>query len=190
MAEFLPAYRKNREKEGGYVNDPADRGKETYAGISRRFHPYWKGWKIIDQVKQGHGLKDIDARLKANCRLQKMIKEFYKLVFWHSNNLGLIKDQHLAQCVYDTGVHLGAGDAGDMLQRALNVTNVNGKYYPELERDGILGPKTRSAVHCHPYRNILINVFNTLRAHYYVEEMEKDPGQERFIGWFNRPEWI
>ncbi|HBF18469.1 MAG TPA: hypothetical protein DDW81_00145 [Cryomorphaceae bacterium] len=54
MADFEWAYRHTSNKEGGYVNDPSDYGRETYRGISRRWHPYWEGWKIVDEVRPPH----------------------------------------------------------------------------------------------------------------------------------------
>ncbi len=43
--------------EGGYANHPADKGGETYRGISRKANPNWEGWKYIDDVKRtGKGL--------------------------------------------------------------------------------------------------------------------------------------
>ena len=36
MADFRLAYKKIEAAEGGYVNDPDDKGGETYKGISRK----------------------------------------------------------------------------------------------------------------------------------------------------------
>lgn len=46
---FLKSYDILIKHEGGYVNDPDDKGGETYKGIARKFNPDWKGWKIIDK---------------------------------------------------------------------------------------------------------------------------------------------
>jgi lysozyme family protein len=56
MADFEIAYGETELREGGYVNDPVDRGGETHRGVARKFHPDWSGWKIIDQIKQDHQL--------------------------------------------------------------------------------------------------------------------------------------
>ena len=48
MADFLTAYAPLARYEGGWCNDPADRGGETYAGIARNFFPAWPGWALID----------------------------------------------------------------------------------------------------------------------------------------------
>src|SRR5579884_2616859 len=46
---FHRAYRATRSYEGGASNDPDDPGGQTNAGISRRAHPEWAGWTLIDQ---------------------------------------------------------------------------------------------------------------------------------------------
>ena len=51
MADFTKAYALTAAYEGGYVDDPEDAGGETYRGISRRYHPSWQGWQIIDTLK-------------------------------------------------------------------------------------------------------------------------------------------
>ena len=32
-------------------HDPRDPGGETWSGISRKNHPRWEGWSLIDQAK-------------------------------------------------------------------------------------------------------------------------------------------
>ncbi len=49
---FAEALKHTLEFEGGYANDPADRGGETFRGISRKNWPRWSGWDLIDQVKR------------------------------------------------------------------------------------------------------------------------------------------
>lgn len=36
------------QNEGGYINDIADKGKETFKGLSRNANPDWEGWNKID----------------------------------------------------------------------------------------------------------------------------------------------
>ena len=44
MANFKIAHEKTAANEGGYANNHADVGKETYRGIARKLHPKWQGW--------------------------------------------------------------------------------------------------------------------------------------------------
>jgi hypothetical protein len=49
---FEDVYKKETKKfEGGYVNDPMDRGLETVRGIYRVSFPNWPGWAIVDLAK-------------------------------------------------------------------------------------------------------------------------------------------
>ena len=64
---FLDIYRIVMEYEGGYVNHPNDPGGETYKGISRRAHPNWKGWQLIDQKKPVP---------------EQLVQEFYYNNYW------------------------------------------------------------------------------------------------------------
>lgn len=70
--------------EGGYANDPADRGGETFRGISRKSWPNWPGWALIDQVKAA-GLVSasaIDRRFADDAEMEKMVTDFYRDEFW------------------------------------------------------------------------------------------------------------
>ena len=74
MANFDKSFNKLILTEGGYVNDPADRGGETYLGISRVHHPDSLMWPIIDDVKKVYGTKNINTRLKSNSSITKEAK--------------------------------------------------------------------------------------------------------------------
>ena len=75
MAKFDEAYQRTLKFEGGWVNDDADSGKETYKGISRAANPNWAGWKIVDSYKKKSNFpKNLDSDVK----LQSLVKELYK----------------------------------------------------------------------------------------------------------------
>lgn len=70
--------------EGGYVNDPADSGGETFRGISRQSWPDWPGWKLIDQAKTA-GLKSaqaINSRFADDSQMAGLVEDFYRKNFW------------------------------------------------------------------------------------------------------------
>ena len=48
---FKKALEHTLKREGCYANHGKDRGKETYKGISRKYHPKWPGWELIDEAK-------------------------------------------------------------------------------------------------------------------------------------------
>lgn len=85
-------------KEGGYVDDPADRGGETKYGISKRSYPSL----------------DIKALSKDKA------KEIYKIDFWNS-----VKAEHLPEqlrlTVFDMAVNAGVKRAILLLQECAKV---------------------------------------------------------------------
>ena len=104
MADFLKAYALTREFEGGYVNDPADPGGETYKGIARRKQPRWQGWAIIDGLKKN---ADFPALLYKNTTLNAMVLDFYKHEFWDFLCCDSIQSQAVAYELFDTAVNMG-----------------------------------------------------------------------------------
>jgi lysozyme family protein len=78
----------------------------------------------------------------------------------------------LAVALFDAAVNHGVKTAVKMLQRELPV-----------HADGIIGPKTRKAVHRLDQRRLLVN-FLQRRISLYCELAEKNPEQQRFLrGW-------
>lgn len=116
MAEFLIAYKRTHKNEGGYANIKADRGGETYAGISRVHWPGWAGWKIVDQHKPlRHNQYIADDNLSYQVRL------FYKRNFWDKIQGDSINDQETANRLYDFGVTSGHSRTVKQIQNALGL---------------------------------------------------------------------
>jgi lysozyme family protein len=81
---FEDGYKQTAQFEGGYANVPGDKGGETFRGISRRSHPNWPGWKLIDFVKEteGHAARTIDRHFDNDQEMKKLVEEFYKTNYW------------------------------------------------------------------------------------------------------------
>lgn len=169
MAEFLSAYAVVMKNEGGYSNRAADKGGETYAGISRKWHPIWKGWDIVDKykpLKQGQHIK--------NTELSSLIKQFYKMNFWDAIKGDYIDSQRIATFVFDWQV-TSWDDAVKALQRAANVVP-----------DGKIGSKTILAVN-EADEGKVVEQMKTARKEYYRQLVVKDPNQRANLkGWLNR----
>ncbi len=190
MTVFEEAYNKViAGSEGGYANDPTDKGGETYAGISRKFHPDWEGWKIVSEVKsQESEVSRINARLKADERVGILIKEFYKKEFWDMY-AGDSLNPFVSAELFDQAVNFGVGKAIEHLQRAINLLNRNAKDYPDVPVDGGFGKKTFEGYkNCvaHNSVNHLCNLLNGFQMKRYIEIMEADHSQEKYAGWFSR----
>lgn len=186
ISDFSRAYDALIAHEGGYSNDPADRGGETYKGIARAFHPSWPGWVQVDACKQ---LEDFPSCLDSNTALDGMVREFYRAEFWDVYSADSLPHA-LAAEIFEQAVNLGNGAATRNIQRACNCLNRGGRLFANLAVDGGFGKMTLYAV------TVLVNtgegevltkVLNVLQGYRYVEIMERDESQERFArGWFGR----
>jgi lysozyme family protein len=183
MADFKTAYKITMAHEGGYANNPADTGGETWKGIARRKHPDWPGWQLVDRAKTGN----FPANLASYPNLQTLVEMFYKVKFWDYLKLDQINNQKIANELFDTAVNMGQGIAALFLQRSLNVSNRNGKDYPDLQVDGNVGSITVNAVNNHPRPDQLFKLINTLQGARYIGICEANPSQEIFLNsWLSR----
>lgn len=183
MAEFKTAYKITMAHEGGYANNPLDSGGETWKGIARKKHPDWPGWQLIDKAKQG----DFPANLNSVPNLQNLVEMFYKVKFWDYLKLDQVNNQKIANELFDTAVNMGQGIAALFLQRSLNVSNRNGKDYPDLQIDGNVGPVTINAINNHPRQEQVLKLLNTLQGARYISICEANPTQEIFLNsWLSR----
>lgn len=130
MANFDKAYKNLQIAEGGYVNDPNDRGGETYKGVSRRAHPNSEIWNIIDDVKKKNGTKNINTILNNNETLQKLIRNLYKTEYWDIFVLDKVKNQGMANEIFDDSVNRGIAAACKILCDVLGLNRVT---YPNNE---------------------------------------------------------
>lgn len=128
MADFNKAYKRIEKAEGGYVNDPDDKGGETYKGISRKYHQDSEIWKIIDDIKIEHGTKGLTSILAYNERLQKLVKEIYKKEYWDVFKLDTCPSQGMASEIFDDAVNRGISSACKILCDTLKIPRVT---YPD-----------------------------------------------------------
>ena len=106
------------EHEGGYVNDPTDRGGETKYGITKKFYP------SID-------IKNLT---------KEQAKKIYHQDYWRPGKCDEVPPQ-LRHIYFDMCVNFGRGGAVKVLQQAANSKNRN-----KIEVDGGLGPMTLKAI--------------------------------------------
>ena len=174
MANFNDAYALTAKVEGGYADNPADNGGETFKGISRKFNPGWSGWRLIDQIKSQRP-QNLNATLEQDQDLSASILAFYKVNYWDVNNTGEINDQQIANQVFDTSVNCGTGKAAEFLQIAAGVT-----------ADRKIGPVTIATVNASDAET-LYNKFLNLRKGYYQQIVADNPSQMQFEkSWFSR----
>lgn len=166
MKPFDKAFEELIGLEGGYVNDPTDRGGETKYGISKRAYP-------------NLNIKGLDLQ---------QAKDIYYRDYWNTKYMRLdnISYYPVALELFDTAVNMGVTTASKMLQRALNLMNRNEKNFKDLVVDGWAGEKTMQA-YKKVDNKILLKVLNGLQFMRYVEIVTSNPSQERFFnGWMKR----
>ena len=186
---FEIAYKKTMVHEGLYSNDSVDFGGETVKGISRRFHPDWSGWGIIDYYKQFENFRDL---LKNSKKLGDSVKAFYKKNYWDIFDGDEINSL-IAIEMFDTAVNMGIKKSILFLQIGLNCLNRNEILFKDLIEDSFWGNNTKNALNLLTKTEIdiiiLLKILNVLQGNHYIEIMKKNHTQEKYArGWFNRVE--
>ncbi|MCE9890723.1 N-acetylmuramidase [Kluyvera intermedia] len=153
-------------REGGYVNDPADKGGETNFGISDK----------RDGVADG--LTDINGDGKPDTRIKDITKEqagqIYYSDYWYPAYCTDWPDG-ISLFMFDAAVQHGAKKAIQLLQEAVGVS-----------ADGIVGPKTTKAVISADAEWLLNRCF-LRRSRYYASIIKSNASQGKYLnGWFNR----
>ncbi len=162
------------EREGGYVDHPADRGGPTR-------------WGITEAVARRQGYMDDMRHLP-----QSDAAAIYKRLYWIVPGFDKISETapKLAAELFDTGINMGTGTATGFLQRALNALNRNARDYGDLTVDRRIGPATLLALHAFFRKrgtggeDILLKAVEALQGAHYVRLAETRPSQEAFLyGW-------
>lgn len=182
MTAFSAAYAKLLITEGGYSNRKADRGGETFCGISRVHHPDWPGWSLID----GHLQRGLSkAELTQSEFLMGQVKSFYRATFWDA----LWCDQlplRIACELFDSAVNCGVSRAVRWLQYGVNLFAEQ----PILAVDGVMGRQTltKTRVQVGNFGDVhLLKVMNGEQYRHYTLLVERDPEQrENLRGWLTR----
>lgn len=124
MANFNKAFTKVIKAEGGYVNDPNDKGGETYLGVSRRANPKSEIWKYIDEIKKANPAaktnKELTTILKKDNRIEPIVKALYKNDYWDKVRGDEIISQKVAEQLFDMAVNAGVLRAIRLMSDVVN----------------------------------------------------------------------
>ena len=119
MASYEQALSKILHNEGGYINDPDDiSGGETYKGVSRENWSKWQGWTNIDLLKLQPGFP---ANLERDQELQSLVFDFYETNFWNRIKGDQIKEQEIADSIFDFAINAGVGTSASLAQLVVGV---------------------------------------------------------------------
>ena len=162
------------EREGDYIDHPADRGGPTRFGIT-------------EAVARAHGYFGARARFP---RVEA--EAIYKRLYWRRPRFDEVASRapRVAAELFDTGANMGPGVAATFLQRALTALNRNGSDYCNLVPDGRIGPRTLAAldaflaVRGSSAETVLLRAPEALQGERYVRLAKKRPANEAFLyGW-------
>ncbi len=195
-SRYLAAFDHLMKVEGGYVNDPVDRGGETKFGISLRF---LVGEGQIDA--DGDGAADFDLDMDgdidgADVRQLSLgdAKFLYHRCFWQRGRMAMLP-RPLGEAVFDQAVNGGMVAAGKLLQRAVNTCLLSVRHTagpPALKIDGQIGQTTHEAVMFvlrFPGLGMpaLLEAFRSAAEQRYRSIAANNPPQKRFLnGWIAR----
>lgn len=172
MAEFINAFRKTIDREGGYVNDPDDPGGETYKGVARKMHSKWPGWSTIDLLKRQPGFPH---SLEKEAELREQIGTFYLDMFWNRIQADDIDQQEVAESIFDFAVNAGVGTSVALAQMIVGA-----------KPDGVMGPETLQKINSFEANHFLA-AFTVAKIARYVHIVKKRPTSRKyFYGWVVR----
>lgn len=162
-------------REGGYVNNPADRGGATNFGIT-------------EAVARANGFTGSMRQLPRDTA-----KTIYRRIYWERPHFDAVASRapSVAEELFDTGVNMGPSVAATFLQRALTALNRMGSDYPDLTPDGQIGNVSLTALDAffktrgsEAGQTVLLRALNALQGERYIRLAEVNPKQETFLyGW-------
>lgn len=146
--------------EGGFVDDPADRGGRTNKGVTQKVYDAWRA----DAGKPAQDVKLItDAEVNA----------IYEQRYWRPARCESLR-RKLDLVQFDTAVNMGTSRAVKILQTAVGAS-----------ADGQFGPATQKACDACDVGTALIKYCEVREGLY--RRFAQAPGQAKFLkGWLNR----
>lgn len=161
MATFEPALAYMLKHEGGWSDDPYDKGGATNFGITFA-------------LAKRYG---IDTETSLRLITPQQVATIYRCEFWKFDG---IQDQRVASKIFDMCVNMGPGHAIKLLQCALNSMGIM------IKVDGVYGIHTQEATNS----IAAISVLSALQeecSDYYKSVVDNNPSQRKFLkGWLNR----
>lgn len=163
------------DREGDYVDHPADRGGPTR-------------WGITEAVARAHGWRGAMRALPHD-----VAAAIYRRIYWARPRIDAIAARcpRVAAEIFDTGVNMGPRVAVGFLQRALNALNRGERDFEDIVADGKVGPATLGALDGFvrvrgkaAAETVLMRALEALQGERYLKLAERRPANEAFLyGW-------
>jgi lysozyme family protein len=163
VPDYRDAINKVLQHEGGYVNNPADRGGPTNFGVTQKTYSDFIGHQAsIDEIK--------------NMPIGNAIT-IYKKNYWDVIQGDKIKQYAIAAAIFDQAINRGHVAAVKQAQRVLG-----------LSQDGKMGPVTLAAINATPDTSFIPKyISESITA--YKTIVANNPSQAVFLnGWLKRAE--
>jgi lysozyme family protein len=171
---FKLAWKQTHEIEGGYTTG-------SYAGDPETNHG------ITAPVARAHGYAGPMRELSV-----EMAESIAKVEYWdklHLDDIAAMSGE-IAFELFDTNFNMWAGAAGKFLQRALNALNQEGRDYPDVSVDGVIGTKTVQALRLYLNKygtqgeHVMLVCLNAQQCTDYLRQAAETTGKEKvFRGW-------
>jgi len=171
MANFEKALVGLLRAEGGYVDDPNDRGGATNHGVTQATLAAWRGHPVT---------KDDVRALTA-----EEAGQIYRAWWWAPLRLDEVKDQRVAEIIFDHAVNTSAPQkperAVQLAQRCCNFVAAG----DALAVDGQMGAQTIAAINRSTPR-VLALALTAMRVDYY-RQVARPKNQRAFLYfWIHR----
>lgn len=160
MADFNRFADKLLALEGGFVNNPNDKGGPTNKGIAlRTFRNRFGSDKTVDDLK---------------AMTDDQWSEIIKSEYWNMCKGDDIASQSVAEIICDWCVNSGPSQIRKI------------QFLLGVKSDGVVGPKTLSAINSQDPETFF-NRIKAARERFYHDIIAKSPSQRVFLkGWINR----
>jgi len=158
--EFEQHFQKVIQLEGGFKleRNPTE-SEDTYAGIYRKAHPDWPGWRYID---------------RGETPPPELVRRFYYDHYYRP--LEAIANPEIRFAIFEFGVNAGLKQAVKIAQGVAGTSP-----------DGIIGPKTLAALNAMEPDDFKKS-YLIARIKHYLDLANKDPQRYGIYlrGWLNR----
>lgn len=159
---FAKAFELVLNLEGGFSNNPADKGGRTMGGITQKTYDAWR-------VRNGLLYADVAGITRDEEAI------IYREMYWETTGCEFLPEL-IGIAIFDIAVNSGPSNAIRIMQRLAGVTN-----------DGILGPKTKAAFAAVGGTSSLLMDVTDARMSFYCKIVQRDTSQVIFIdGWIRR----
>ena len=149
------------------TNDPRDPGGQTCWGISRRYHPAWVGWRMVD------------TGTTSGPELALAVSTYYRETY---GSLWASVPERAREVAVDTAVNMGHVYAVQCMQDAMN--RLAASTYVDV--DGQIGPQTKAALKTVD-PSALAYCMCAIRMAEYNRRARRDKSKQVWLaGWLNR----